>query len=145
MGGGFDETGEIAICDGDDVIKELNDAFGDPTSAKFQFAQSHNDFGLVQNVAGNYTALIAAYNKAQVPVSARWAAYLRLLGTVQPQGPQNIFDIAQFRNNGLIDGAMMETVVHVPKHGGHVHTRRGSKAGLSSQVDSPCPMPSPKP
>jgi hypothetical protein len=145
MGGDFVETGEMVICGGDDVLKELNDAFGDPTSAKYQYAQSNNTFGAIQNVAGNYKALIDAYTKAGVPVSARWGAYLRLLGTVGTQGPQNIYDIAQTRDNGLSQGVGMSTVVHVPKNGGHVHAVHGRKGGSPSSIDSPCPLPPAKP
>jgi hypothetical protein len=141
MGGAIIEPGAALICDGDDVLKELNDAFGDPDSAKYQHAQSHNSFGAIQNVAGNYKALIDAYTTAGVPVSARWAAYLRLLGTVGTQGPQNIYDIAQTRDSALSNNVGMSTVVHVPKNGGHVHTVRGSKGGSPSSIDSPCPLP----
>jgi hypothetical protein len=140
MGGGFDEKGSMILCDGDDVLVELNHVFGHPNSAKYKYAQSHNTFGAIQSVAGNYKALIDAYAAAGVPVSDRWRAYLRLLGTVGTQGPQNIYDIAQTRDHALTQGVGMSTVVHVPKHGGHVHTVRGSGAGLS-MIDSPCPLP----
>jgi hypothetical protein len=61
MDGAAIEPGAALICGGDDVLKELNDVFGDPASAKYQYAQSHNTFGAIQNVAGNYKALIDAY------------------------------------------------------------------------------------
>jgi hypothetical protein len=144
MGSGFDEAGRMAFCDGKDVLKRLNDVFGDPNSKAFQQAQAAKDeFAAVPNGDNNYLALIKAYNAAGVSVSVTdpWGLYLKLLGTAQPQGPDNISAIAQIRYDGLNNSVAMETIVHMPKHGGHVHTRRGSKAGLSSQIDSPCPMP----
>jgi hypothetical protein len=142
MGGSFDEAGVMVSCDGQAVLKELNDVFGNPNSDRYKQAQAQKDkFGAIENKANNFLDLIDAYNAAGVPVDKGWRLYLTLLGRVQPQGPQNIYDIAQARYNGLNDGAVMETVVHVPKRGGHVHTQRGSKAGLSSKIDSPCPMP----
>jgi hypothetical protein len=142
MGGSFDEHGTMASCDGQDVIDELNKVFGDTSSSGYLKAQAKKDlFKNIPNGAGNYQALIDAYNTVGVPVRGGWLKYLTLLGSVQPQGPDNIYAIAQFRYENLDAGLPMETVVHVPKHGGHVHTRRGSKAGLGSQVDSPCPMP----
>jgi hypothetical protein len=140
MGGGIIEPGAALICDGDDVLKELNDVFLDPASAKYQYAQSHNDFGKIENVKDNYKKLIAAYETAGVPVNHRWAAYLRLLGTVGTQGPQNIYDIAQTRDSALNNNVAMSTIVHVPKNGGHVHIVRGS-GGSPSSIDSPCPLP----
>lgn len=141
MGGGDPKDGEtLNLCDGDDVLVELNDAFGDPNSAKYQYAQSHNTFGNIQNVAGNYKALIDAYKYAGVDVIPRWAAYLRLLGTVGTQGPQNIYDIAQTRDHGLTNRLGMSTIVHVPQHGGHVHARHGA-GNQASVIDSPCPLP----
>src|SRR5258708_14608272 len=121
MGGSFDETGKILICAGDDVLRELNQVFGHPNSAEYQYAKNHNNFGAIPNATDNYRALIDAYVYAGVPVSSRWAAYLRLLGTVGTQGPQNIHDIAQTRNDALIQDVAMSTIVHVPTHGGHVH------------------------
>jgi hypothetical protein len=142
MGGSFDETGAMVTCDGKDVLDELNKVFKNPNSARYRQAQSQRDkFGAITNTADNYLALIDAYNAAGVAVGAGWSAYLTLLGTAQPQGPQNIYDIAQFRYNGLNDGAEMETVVHVPKQGGHVHTQPGVKPGEPNTIDSPCPMP----
>jgi hypothetical protein len=145
MGSGFEETGVI-ICDGDDVLKDLNHVFGNPNSEKYKHAKNNNTFGAIQNVPGNYKALIDAYTTAGIPVSGGWAAYLRLLGTVKTdgpqQGPQNIYDIAQMRYNGLINNVAMSTDVHVPQHGGHVHTRHGS-GGQPSMINSPCPLPGP--
>ena len=142
MGSGFDETGSAIPCGGDDVIDELNGVFSNPNSAEYKHAQNHNTFGAIQNVPGNYKALIDAYKAAGVPVSDRWRAYLRLLGTVGTQGPQNIYDIAQARHDALIQGVAMSTTVHEPKHGGHVHVHRpsGSASG-SIRIDSPFPLP----
>jgi hypothetical protein len=130
----------IEICDGGDVVKELNDIFGNPNSDRYKYAQAHNKFGDVGGALGNYRDLIAAYEYARVPVSPAWGAYLRLLGTLVPQGPQNIYDIAQFRNQYLVSGDAMQTITHTPVHGGHVRTQHGSKAGLANQVDSPFPL-----
>jgi hypothetical protein len=144
MGGAVIKAGTAYQCDGNDVIVHLNKVFGDPTSDKYKFAQSHNQFGDVPNADGNWQALRDAYKFAGVSVNPGWESYLEFLGTVQPQGPQNIYDIAQFRYNGLVDGTIMDTVVHVPKHGGHVRAQRGTKAGVHGQIDSPCPMPQAK-
>lgn len=143
MGGSFDELGNMVLCNGKDVLKKLNDVFGDPSSKSYQQAQAAKDkFAAVPNGDNNYLALIEAYNAAGVPVNVTdpWGIYLQLVGTVQPQGPDNISAIAQFRYDGLNTGAPMETVVHVPQHGGHVRTRRGLAPGASNTVDSPCPM-----
>lgn len=141
MGGAVIEPGG---CDGGDVIKDLNHAFGHPGSDKYKYAQSNNTFGGVNNAPGNYTELIDAYTTAGVPVSDFWAAYLRLLGTVKQegpqQGPQNIYDIAQMRYDGLINNKAMSTKIHLPKHGGHVQTKHGSGAEPST-IDSPFPLP----
>lgn len=139
MGGSFDEVGRMVSCDGADVLKALNDAFGNPASKAYQYAQSNNTFGAIQNAPDNYLALIGAYTIAGVSVSQAWGAYLRLLGTVGTQGPQNISDIAQMRYNCLLQGQAMNTVVHDPKNGGHVHTTPGS-GGAPSTIDSPCPL-----
>ena|ERR1700690_316381 len=143
MGSGFDETGAMAKCEGDDVLKALNDAFGDPLSVKYKYAKDNNTFGNIQNVPGNYKDLILAYLTAGVDVCARWSAYLRVLGTVRTpdpqQGPQNIYDIAQFRDSCLKNGLGMSTITHTPHDGGHVHTQPGS--GINpAVVDSPFPL-----
>jgi hypothetical protein len=143
MGAIVINPGGIEICDGGDIVKRLNEVFGDPTSDAYKYAQAHNKFGDVPNGPGNYKGphgLIAAYEHAHVSVSEAWAHYLRLLGVLSPQGAQNIYDIAQFRYNCLIAGEAMATMVHTPVHGGHVRTQRGPKAGLGNQVDSPFPL-----
>ena len=146
MGGSFDEAGRMITCDGGDVLRELNDAFENPGSARYKYAQSHNNFGAILNAPGNCEDLIKAYDYAGVPVSPAWARYLRLLGKAgsPAQGAQNIYDIAQMRYSGLIEGLAMSTFVHVPKNGGHVHTVRGPKGGIST-IDSPCPLPEARP
>jgi hypothetical protein len=144
MGSGFDEMGQMAFCDGTDVLKNLNDVFAVPGSPAFLKAAKVKDmFGAITETPGNYVALIKAYDAAGIPVKETdpWGLYLKLLGTARPQGPKNIYDIAQIRYNGLNDGVVMETAVHVPQNGGHVRTVRGTKAGLHSSIDSPCPMP----
>jgi hypothetical protein len=142
MGGDFVEPGgTVMICEGSDVLQQLNDVFGDPTSSQYIQAQKKKDeFLKVKNEEKNAQCLIDAYKAVGLNVSRGWEIYLRRLGSVQPQGPQNIYDIAQFRYNGLTDGTVMLTIVHVPQNGGHVHTQRGTEAGLHSQVSSPCPM-----
>ncbi|MHB8268388.1 hypothetical protein [Bradyrhizobium sp.] len=133
------KTGEAPLCDGLDVIKELNRIFEQPNSVQYQYAKDHNKFGTVPNAADNYRLLIDAYDYAGVPVGPRWAAYLRILGTVVPQGPQNIYDIAQTRNNALTNDGGVQTATHAPQHGGHVHTTRGSGA-QPSLISSPYPL-----
>ncbi len=145
--GGADPEGDDVLCPGDDVLSELNGVFGYPNSDRYKYAKSHNKFGRIPNAPDNYKALIDAYEYAGVPVSKGWQAYLRLLGTIRTpdpqQGPQNIYDIAQARNNGLITSAGMSTIVHEPHSGGHVHTRPGAGAA-SIEIDSPFPLPSGK-
>ena len=135
MGGSFDETGAMAKCDGNDVLKELNDVFGDSTSVRYQYAQDNNTFGDIQNVPDNYKALTLAYLTAGVDVCARWAAYLKLLGT-SAQGPQSIYDIAQTRYLALNQDVAIQTSVHA---GNHVHAHHG-KGATPSTIDSPFPL-----
>lgn len=131
-------------CNGDDILAQLNHVFGFPHMRPYKFAKDHNKFGAVPNSPGNYRALIEAYEYAGLEVTPRWNAYLRALGTLRTpnleQGPQNIYDIAQFRDHGLRNGLGMRTVIHEPHDGGHVHTRPGS--GTDPEiVDSPYPLP----
>jgi hypothetical protein len=135
----LDPTGEAAICDGLDVIKELNRIFEHPNSAKYKYAKEHNKFGTVPNATDNYRALIDAYDYAGVQVGPRWAAYLRTLGTVGTQGPQNIYEIAQARDYALTNDGGVQTATHAPQHGGHVHTTRGS-GDQASLISSPYPV-----
>jgi hypothetical protein len=143
--GGSDERGLDIICRGDDVIVELNNVFGDPRSDSYKKAQANNTFWKVKNTPGNYTDLIEAYKQAGLVVTPGWRRYLGLLGTlVTPsleQGPQNIYDIAQFRYNGLLKAQAMSTDVHVPENGGHVHTQPGHMPGEPNAISSPCPLP----
>jgi hypothetical protein len=145
MGGGLDESGSDIICSGDDVLVELNRVFGNPNSHRYKHAQAHNKFGTVPNSPGNYKDLIEAYRHAGLVVGPGWCAYLRLLGTLRTpvleQGPQNIYDIAQFRYNGLLKADAMSTDVHVPEQGGHVHTKPGHMPGEPNSISSPCPLP----
>lgn len=143
MGGALTRRGEHAImCDGDDVLVDLNRVFGNPNSHRYRLAQANNRFGTVPNAPGNFNNLIDAYRQAGLVVSPGWVTYLTLLGTVDAtQGPQNIYDIAQFRYNGLTKGVGMRTMIH---DGGRVHVRPGT--GLDPDViDSPCPLPQDKP
>jgi hypothetical protein len=141
MGGALD-----IICSGDHVIEELNNTFGYPQSDKYKHAQSHNTFGGVSKTdKDNYEQLIGAYEKAGVKVSSGWRRYLKLLGSVRvpdpSQGPLNIWTIADFRNQGLLNSDAMITDVHTPEHGGHVHTQPGLEPGQAKSVSSPCPLP----
>jgi hypothetical protein len=145
MGGSVPEDGqetEAIPCGGEDVIRELNGVFSNPNSAEYKHAQKHNTFGAIQNVARNYNALIEAYTAAGAPVGGGWVGYLKKLGTVGTQGPQNIYDIAQARHDALTKGMAMSTTTHPPKDGGHVHIHRPSaSAGGSVTIDSPFPLP----
>jgi hypothetical protein len=139
MGGDF-----TIECLGDDVLHKLNEVFGNPNSHAYKHARAHNQFGNVKNEPGNYDALVKAYEAAGVKVKdfGRWEAYLRVLGTVVPQGPANIHAIAQARLKALNANEGMSTIVHEPKNGGHVRTKPGT--GIDPHViDSPCPMSQP--
>lgn len=140
----FNQYGKMVTCDGGDVLGMLNDVFGDPNSKKFADAAKAKDkfAAILIDDKNNWQKLIEAYKAAKVPVGSGWEAYLRLLGTTGSQGPENIYNIAQIRYHGLDQGVMMITDVHEPVHGGHVHTQRGSKGGLHSSINSPCPIQS---
>jgi hypothetical protein len=124
-------------CTGQDILHLLNQVFGHANSPAYKKAQDNNQFGGIQATEDNYKDLIAAYKAAGVEVSDRWAAYLKVLGTVKTtdpmQGPQNIFNIAQTRHSCLTQGADMSTQVHVPQHGGHVHAK-------DCTINSPYPL-----
>jgi hypothetical protein len=119
-------------CDGSDVLAELNAVFNNPNSARYRFAQSHNRFGAIKNVAGNYQALIDAYKAAGVADNRGWIAYLRRLG-MAIGGPQKIYRIAQVRHAALVEGVATWTVIH--ECGGHVDTPDGLHV-----IDSPSPL-----
>jgi len=129
-GGGIDR--DVNPCDGSDVLAELNAVFNDPNCVRYRFAQSHNRFGAIKNVAGNYRALIDAYKTAGVADNRGWTAYLRRLGT-GTGGPQKIYRIAQVRHAALIEGVATWTVIH--ECGGHVDTPDGLHV-----IDSPAPL-----
>jgi hypothetical protein len=131
MGGGAIDR-DVNPCDGSDVLAELNAVFNDPNSVRYRFAQSHNTFGAIRNVAGNYKALIEAYKTAGVADINGWAAYLRRLGT-GPNGPQRIHRIAQTRHKALAQGVATLTVIH--EFGGYVDTPDGVHL-----IDSPSPL-----
>ncbi len=130
MGAGIDS--DINPCDGSDVLAELNAVFNDPNSVRYKFAQSHDRFGAIKNVAGNYLALIDAYKTAGVADDRGWAAYLRRLGT-GPRGPQRIYKIAQVRHKALAQGVATLTVIH--EFGGYVDAPDGLQV-----IDSPSPL-----
>src|SRR5689334_16241727 len=103
MGAGLVEPEAASGCTGDDVLQELKDHFGDPNSQEYAFAQAHNTFGQIQNVPGNAQALITAYFNAGVTVCFGWVTYLNQLDH------DNIYIIAQARNEGLTKGVPMKT------------------------------------
>ena len=139
----FDSYGEMIACDGGDVLGMLNDVFGDTRSPKYARAVNAKDefLKVLIDDPNNWEVLIQAYTAAGLTVSSGWSSYLQRLGTVQPQGMENIYNIAQFRYDGLNTAAPMKTIVHEPQHGGHVRTQRGLAPGAPNTVDSPCPMP----
>jgi hypothetical protein len=144
--GAFESKGGAAQppCDGEDILGQLNHVFGYSYWKRYQYAREHNKFGAIPNGPDNYKALIEAYEYAGLEVTPRWAAYLRALGTLRTpdleQGPQNIYDIAQFRDQCLKNNQAMRTIIHDPHDGGHVHTKPGT--GTDPEiVDSPYPLP----
>ena len=120
MGGAIDS--DFNPCDGADVLAELNEVFNHPNSARYKFAQRNNTFGRIQNVPGNYRALIEAYETAGLTDINGWAAHLRRLGT-GPKGPQQIYRIAQIRHKALTEGVATSTVIH--DRAGQVNTPDG--------------------
>ena len=137
----------VGDCDGDDILAQLNHVFGYPHLKVYKYAKEHNKFGAVTAAPGNYKALIEAYEYAGLEVTPRWAAYLKVLGTIRSpdpeQGPQNIKAIAEFRDQCLKNDKGMETDIHAPEDGGHVQTRPGT-GGAPEVVDSPWPLQEPK-
>jgi hypothetical protein len=131
MGGSFDEKGRMVSCNGQNVLAQLNQVFGQPNSAKYRYARSNNTFGAIQNVQDNYKDLALAYLTAGLDVDGAWYAYLKLLGTGPQGSPQNIYDIAQTRNTALTGNAGIDTTTH--GGGGPVHT-------TPNTIDSPCPL-----
>jgi hypothetical protein len=146
--GSFDpKAGDPPPCNGDDILAQLNSVFGFPHMRAYKYAKAHNKFGSVPGGPGNYKALIEAYEYAGLEVTDMWRSYLTALGTVVSpnleQGPQNISDIARFRDTNLRANKGMRTIIHQPHDGGHVHTQPGS--GIDPEiVDSPYPLPEPK-
>jgi hypothetical protein len=123
---------DFNLCDGSDVLAELNGVFNDPNSARYKFAQSNNTFGAIKNAPGNYRALIDAYRTAGVADINGWAAYLRRLGA-GVSGPRKIFTIAQVRHKALTQSVATLTIIH--EYGGHVDTPNGLHV-----IDSPSPL-----
>ena len=74
MGGGFTGSANaMNMCDGQDVLKELDAVFFDTDSDRYDYAKQNNTFDMVEDVEDNYRALISAYVEAGVDVCARWA------------------------------------------------------------------------
>jgi hypothetical protein len=135
MGAGFDAKTRMINCSGQLITTKLNQVFGQPNSAPYRYARSHNTFGGIQNVQGNWKDLIIAYLRAGVDVGDEWpawCAYLEQLGAgaTGTQGPQNIYDIAQTRNTALTGNVGIDTTTH--GSGGPVHT-------TPTTIVSPCP------
>jgi hypothetical protein len=141
MGGAFDLKTKAILCNGELVTHKLNQVFRHPSSAKYQNAQKYNTFDRVlPDAQDNWKDLIIAYVVAGVDVGNEWPAwctYLEQLGTA-PQGPLNIYNIAQARYTALIGNVGMDTSTH--GGGGNVHTHHGSGASPTT-IDSPCPPP----
>lgn len=138
MGAGFNPLTKVFDCTGQQVVNKLNQIFRNPgnpvnPNPKFQYAQSNNTFDRVlPNVQDNWKDLLIAYVVAGVDVGNEWpawAAYLEALGT-GPQGPQNIYAIAQMRFNALNNNQGIDTKTHA---GGPVQTSPGT-------INSPCPL-----
>jgi hypothetical protein len=131
-GGGILKTG-MKPCSGDDVIKELNDVFGDPNDkdGRYAWAQVNNIFDTVKDAKIPYRALIAAYSEAGVDVCARWAAYLR-----HNLSDQDIIAIAQARYEALTTKppVAIATSKH-PSSGGGLTINKGKK----TTIDAPEP------
>jgi hypothetical protein len=134
MGGDPHDPNDAEACLGNDVINQLNDVFGDPHSDKYQTAQANNQFG---GVGTDYNLLIGAYGRVGLNVNGRWQAYLRKLHSIDPN---NISTIATFRDNNLKSGAGMNTIIHLPEHGGHVRTQPGSGVD-PAVINAPFPLP----
>lgn len=145
MGGALTVTAGMNPCTGQDVLNELDAVFSDPASDRFDYAKKHNTFDTVrEDDDDNYRALIAAYVEAGVDVCAGWGVYLRKLGR-SPQGPQDIFKIAQTRYNALDQNVPVETSHHdvsdTANGGKHVKKHDGSGAHDKSKINSPYPLP----
>ncbi len=140
MGGAFTANGVMPPCAGQDVLTELDNVFSDPTSDRYKYAKLNNIFDTVPNGNDNYRILISAYSEAGVDVCARWGAYLRKLGK-NPQGQQDIYDIAQTRYKALRNGVSIKTTTHpvsdMPHGGAHVKKHDGSSTADPSTIDSP--------
>jgi hypothetical protein len=148
MGGGAGEEKVEDYCKGEDVLDELNKVFGNPKSERYKRAKANNTFGAIEKTKDNYLELIKAYKKAGLVVGPGWRLYLEHLGTLTTtspdQGQTNIWTIAQSRYNNLLNDVAMSTDVHIPKEGGHVHTKHGTPGGTEpAYIDSPCPLPKP--
>jgi hypothetical protein len=141
MGSGFDPKTKMLLCNGQLITAKLNQVFRNPGTRKYKQAQDSNTFGNIQNVEGNWKDLLIAYLYAGVDVGDEfpaWVAYLEDLGkgATGTLGPQNIYNIAQTRNNALINNLGMETSTR--GGGGPVNTKPGS-GSQPSTIDSPCP------
>jgi hypothetical protein len=143
MGAGFAKT-KMIVCTGQLVTNKLDQVFKDPGSSghpnpKYQFAKDNNTFDRVQqNVQDNWKDLLIAYVVAGVDVGNEWpawAAYLEALGT-GPQGPQNIYLIAQTRWSALNGNQGVQTKTH---GGGGPVQKLPASGGNPITIDSPCP------
>jgi hypothetical protein len=134
MGADPHDPNDAEACLGNDVINQLNAVFGDPKSPLYRTAQENNMFG---QVGVDYNVLITAYERAGLNVNGRWKAYLRKLASIDLQ---NISAIAGFRDSNLKSGAGMNTIIHLPEHGGHVRTK--PRQGVDpAEINSPFPLP----
>ena len=133
MGGAFTETGTALLCDGKDVIQNLNDVFGHPGKPAYQKAQGKKQlFYDVWKGAGSYRDLYDAYMAVGLKDSSNWKAYLATLK------PDDIKQIAVARFEGLDRTKPMRTKTHDASQGGGDHKVHWKhEADQSVTVDSP--------
>ena len=108
MGASDGEDG-IPACTGQDVIDQLNHAFGTISSQIYHNAQSGNVFSGVRTGAD----LVTAYTNAGMSVSANWARHLTSLSDVNAEA------IADARSIALNQGIPTITGTHKYAHASH--------------------------
>lgn len=109
MPGGDRPIGSPVYCTGQDVIDQLNDAFGNINSPIYQKARADNAFSGVTTGAD----LETAYKNLGIVVSAGWVSYLRGLSSANAEA------IASAREIALNQGTPMTTSAH--KYSNTIH------------------------